>query len=91
MTLIVLNLYGAIAVFGGALLAHLVRFIAGAATDSPVFFITFGLIALAFDLAIRTATPERRFFSPKFGGHIFYVPAWIIGAVALCGGIQKCF
>lgn len=46
-----------------------------------------GLFVLIFDLAYRLLRTEGHWFNPSKGGSLFFLPAWMFGALWIVVGI----
>lgn len=76
--LIIFNLIGAgILIFAFAIGAG-AAFLLGAKTDAPTMVVG-GLVALVLDLIYRMGVGEQSLLHPRRGGHVFFIPAWVIG------------
>ena len=42
-------------------------------------------VAIAIDLSYRATTGGKRWFSPRAGDKIFFIPIWVLGIVAIVG------
>lgn len=75
---IIFNLIGA----GILILAFAIgagaTFLLGAKTDAPTMLVG-GLVALVLDLIYRMGVGEQSLLHPRRGGHVFFIPAWVIG------------
>ena len=52
-------------------------------SDWWVSFPLCGMILLVWDLAYRATLGNRKLFSPSSGGHIFFIPCWILGLLLI--------
>ena len=50
----------------------------GAKTDAPTMLVG-GILALVFDLIYRMDKGDGSLLHPRRGGHVFFIPAWVIG------------
>jgi len=50
------------------------------------FTLVAGLLVVALDLLYRLKIGEGCFFHPRRGGHVFFIPAWILGCGYLVAG-----
>lgn len=75
---IIFNLIGAgiliLAFAVGAGVAHLF----GAKTEAPMVVVG-GLLTLVLDLIYRMDKGEGSLLHPRRGGHVFFIPAWVLG------------
>lgn len=47
-------------------------------------FLGLGLAWIAADIFYRFKWGQRRLFHPRHGGHLYYIPMWILGLLSLC-------
>jgi hypothetical protein len=83
--IIIFNLIGA-----GVLILALgvgagVGYLFGAKTEVPTMLVG-GLLALVLDLVYRMDKGEGSLLHPRRGGHVFFIPAWVLGLGLLMTG-----
>ncbi len=57
----------------------------GGYLDSNIALILMGLIIMVLDLGIRRPQEAKDLFSTTEGGHLFYIPVWIVGIITMIG------
>jgi len=86
MVVVIFNLVGVLIIaiaFGIALgIGHL----AGVTAEGLMMIIA-GPVCAALDLVYRSRRPDRRWFHPRFGGALFFIPVWVLGILWLVLGI----
>lgn len=83
--IIIFNFIGAGILIAGIGVGYLVTFIFGQKAAVPAV-ISEGLVLMALDVLYRMKTGEGSLFHPRRGGHISFIPVWIIGLGFLAFG-----
>jgi hypothetical protein len=89
--MIVFNLWGA--AFG--LIAGIAMSLFSHPNDLWMGLLAAGVLGLAIDLAVRFFMPGeddegfRAFIRPSSGGHIFFVPVWVLALFLLLVGVAN--
>ncbi len=86
MSIVIFNLPGIVFVVISFAIAFGVGHLAGTTAEGPLMMIA-GPLCILMDLLYRLTRPERRLFHPSFGGAIFFIPVWALGALWLVLGI----
>ena len=78
--ILVFNWQGLLVLGSGLLLGILLRQAMGWVSWSAPFLLM-GITGIAGDLYLRLKQPGKNLMHPDRGGNLFWVPAWICGAV----------
>jgi len=71
---------------GMAILGFIISMFATNSMHSPIGISIGGLVAGGLDFFMRKNN-ENLWFHPRAGGHIWFIPVWLLGAIAVIGGI----
>ena len=71
---------------GMAVLGVIISLFATNSFHSPIGVSLGGLLAGATDFFMRKNN-EGAWFHPAAGGHIWFIPIWVLGVIAIIGGI----
>jgi hypothetical protein len=69
-------------VFGGVGVGLVIACLLGCATAPPAFLIGEPL-AIGADLVYRARVGGRHWFHPHCGGHIGFLPVWVVGIMVI--------
>jgi hypothetical protein len=58
-------------------------------SDSFVFMSIGGVLTVICDVAYRWLSPTGHWFSPGGGGSVFFLPLWLLGALALAYSLTE--
>ena len=83
----IFNTPGIVIVAIGFGIAYGIGAIFGTAAEKPMMLIA-GLLIAAIDMAYRLISDEGHWLTPKAGGSLFFVPAWVIGVIWATIGMQ---
>ncbi len=83
---IVFNVAGLLMCIIGFASAFVIGHAVGIAAEGFLMMIA-GPLCAALDLGYRYSRGERRWFNPRSGGTLFFVPVWIFGILWLALGI----
>ena len=73
----IFNIAGLVILLAGFGSIYVLAFVFPKSEWNPLYFIV--LVWIGLDLLYRASFREFRFFDPDQGGHIFYVPLWVLG------------
>ena len=74
-------------VIGGVLASGLVIFFGAAAL--PLSMAAGGIIVIILDLLYRYKAGEGDLLHPRKGGHVFFIPVWILGGLFILGALGE--
>jgi hypothetical protein len=85
---VIFNIAGLVILLAGFGSIYVLAFLFPKSEWNPLYLIV--LVWIGLDLLYRASFPEFRFFDPDQGGHIFYVPLWVLGvALAVYSILEK--
>ncbi len=88
--IIIFNIVGAVMVIVSVALACGVSLLIGSQADGPIMILV-GSVCIFFDVSYRIRQPSGHWLSPFGGGHIIFLPVWLIGSISMVAGIVKLF
>jgi hypothetical protein len=74
---VIFNIAGLVILLAGFGSMYVLAFLSPKREWNPLYLIV--LVWIGLDLLYRASFSEFRFFDPDHGGHIFYVPLWVLG------------
>jgi hypothetical protein len=83
--IIIFNLIGAGILMAAGAIGYLVAYLSGEKSGG-LSILAGGLTAVVLDVLYRTKREDGSLFHPRRGGHISFIPAWIIGSVMIMVG-----
>src|SRR5579862_3321117 len=83
--IIIFNFIGAGILIAAVVLGSSVAYMFGDKSGGPSILVE-GLVAIALDVLYRTKREEGSLIHPRKGGHVCFIPVWIIGVGFLFAG-----
>ncbi len=86
MGILIFNLPGLVIIALAFAIAYGIGALTGRSEEGPLTLFG-GLFVLIFDLSYRLLKANGHWFTPSRGGSLFFLPAWMLGALWIVLGI----